>query len=359
MTEPSAGDRPIAAHAAEGRQHPVQRALPVTLPRFPLAHLPTPLHDARCLARAIGVDRLLVKRDDLTGFGAGGNKVRKLEFLIGEALALGADTLIAVGGPQSNAVRTAMIAARAAGLDPIAVFYGSPPAERDGNLLLESLVGTRFVFTGDPDRGSVEPAADALAAELRGAGQRPCVLARGAATPVGDAGYVEATAELEAQLAEKDARPEVLVVANGSGGTHAGLLAGAAWIHATYRVVGILVSRSRADMAPRVLGLAQGTADLLRLGVTIDAADVHLEDGYIGGGYGAPTTECGAAIRLALETEGLVLDPVYTGKAMAGLVGLVRRGEIARDATVVFVHTGGEPGLYARHADYAEGARPA
>jgi len=370
MTEPAAGERPfaagerpiaapIAAPIASGPRHAAQRPLPVDLPRFPLAHLPTPLHDARRLARAIGVDRLLVKRDDLTGFGAGGNKVRKLEFLIGEALAQGADTVIAVGGPQSNAVRTAMIAARVAGLDPIAVLYGSPPPERDGNLLLEFLVGTRFVFTGDPDRGSTEPAADALAAELRAAGRRPCVIARGAATPVGDAGYVEASAELEAQLAEMDARPEVLVVANGSGGTHAGLLAGASWVQATYRVEGILVSRGRADMAPRLLRLAQSTADLLRLGVTIEAADVNLEDGYIGGGYGIPTAECGAAIRLALETEGLVLDPVYTGKAMAGLVGLVRRGAIARDATVLFLHTGGEPGLYARHADYAEAAKPA
>jgi 1-aminocyclopropane-1-carboxylate deaminase/D-cysteine desulfhydrase-like pyridoxal-dependent ACC family enzyme len=112
-------------------------------------------------------------------------------------------------------------------------------------------------------------------------------------------------------------------------------------------------------MAPRLLGLAQGTADLLHLGVKIGAADVHIEDAYMGGGYGIPTAECDAAIRLALETEGLVLDPVYTGKAMAGLAGLVRRGAIARDATVVFVHTGGEPGLYARHADYAEAARPA
>ena len=336
-----------------------QRRPPVELPRFPLAHLPTPLQEAPRLARAIGVERLLVKRDDLTGFGAGGNKVRKLEFLLGEALAQRADTLIAVGAPQSNAVRTAMIAARVAGMEPIAVFYGSPPEERGGNLLLDALAGARVVYTGDPDRGSTEPAAEALAAELRAAGRRPYVLVRGAASPVGDAGYVEATAELEDQLRDRGLRPDVLVVANGSGGTHAGLLAGAAWVGASHAIVGVLVSRSRAAMEPRLLALAQETADLLRLGVRIDPAAVALEEGFVGPGYGIGTPEGAEAIRLALRTEGLVLDPVYTGKAMAGLIGMVRTGRIARSSTVIFLHTGGEPGLYAHHADFAEGARPA
>ena len=213
---PGGGDRSAARRpvdrtrrgARRSRRGPVsQRPLPVELPRFRLASLPTPLHDAPRLARAIGVDRLLVKRDDLTGFAGGGNKVRKLKFLVGDALATGADTLIATGGPQSNAVRTAMVAARVAGLDPIAVLYGAPPPGREGNLLLDVLAGARLVFTGDPDRAATEAAAEQLAVELRAAGRRPYVLPRGAATPVGDAGYVEAAAELAAQLEEIDVQP--------------------------------------------------------------------------------------------------------------------------------------------------------
>ena len=326
----------------------MQRPLPVDLPRFRLGLLPTPLHDAPRLARAIGVARLLVKRDDLTGFAGGGNKVRKLEFLIGDALAKGADTIIAVGGAQSNAVRTAMVAARAAGLDPIAVMYGDPPATHGGNLLLDDLAGARLVFTGRADRASMEPAAEALAAELRAAGRRPYVIPRGGATPVGDAAYVEACAELVDQLATLGADPTTLIVATGSCGTQAGLIAGAAWLGVPFEVTGVLVSRPRGEAVPRLLALAQATADLLELGVRIDPRDVRVEDGFLGPGFGIASPEGGAAQRLALTTEGLVLDPTYTAKALAGLLGHLRNGRIRAQSTVVFVHTGGEPALYAR-----------
>ncbi len=330
----------------------IQRALPVELPRFRLARLPTPLHDAPRLARAIGVSRLLIKRDDLTGFAGGGNKVRKLEFLIGDALAKGADTLIAAGGPQSNAVRTAMVAARVAGLEPIAMLYGAPPPTREGNLLLDVLAGARLVFTGRQDRASTEPAAEALAAELRAAGRRPYVLPRGAATPVGDAAYVEASAELAVQLAEMGVDPEAIVVASGSCGTQAGLIAGAAWLGASYRVTGILVSRPRAEAVPRLLALARASARLLRLRTRIGLRDVHVDDDFMGPGFGLASAEGDAALRLALTSEGLVLDPVYTAKAMAGLMRLVACGTFSRAASLVFVHTGGEPALYARHSLY-------
>lgn len=328
-----------------------QRPLPVELPRVRLAALPTPLQDAPRLARAIGVDRLLVKRDDLTGFAGGGNKVRKLEFLLGDALAIGADTLIATGGPQSNAVRTAMVAARVAGLEPIAVLYGVAPPRREGNLLLDELAGARLVFTGDPDRTATEAAAAELAAELRAAGRRPYVLPRGAATPVGDAGYVEAAAELAAQLDELGVRPAAIVVANGSGGTQAGLLAGAAWLGAAFRVTGILVSRPRREAVPRLLELARATAALLHLATAIEPGDVHVEEGLPGAVFGVLSAAGEAALRLALTTEGLVLDPVYTAPALAGLMRLVERGTFDPAAPLVFVHTGGEPALYARHGE--------
>jgi 1-aminocyclopropane-1-carboxylate deaminase len=327
----------------------MQRALPVDLPRFRLAQLPTPLHDAPRLARAIGVSRLLVKRDDLTGFAGGGNKVRKLEFLVGDALAKGADTLIAVGGPQSNAVRTAMVAARVAGLEPIAVMYGDPPVTPEGNLLLDELAGARLIFTGRADRASMEPAAEALAAELRAAGRRPYVIPRGGATPVGDAAYVEAFAELADQLGALDADPSIVIVATGSCGTQAGLIAGAAWLGVSYEVTGILVSRPREEAVPRLLALARSSALLLELGARIGPRNVRVEDGFLGPGFGLASPEGDAALRLALTTEGLILDPTYTAKALAGLIGLVDGGTIPAAASVVFLHTGGEPALYARH----------
>ncbi len=337
----------------------VQRPLPVELPRFRLAQLPTPLHDAPRLARAIGVARLLIKRDDLTGFAAGGNKVRKLELLVGDALARDADTLIAVGGPQSNAVRTAMVAARAAGLDPIAVFYGDPPPTREGNLLLDALAGARLEFTGDPDREKTEPAAEALAERLRAEGRRPYVLPRGGATPIGDAAYVEAAAELASQLEAADVRPAAVVVATGSCGTQAGLVAGRAWLGATWDVLGIAVSRPRDESAARVLELARATSALLRLDAPILPADVHVDDRWIGRGFGKASPEGDAALRLALATEGLVLDPVYTAKAMAAAIDLIAGGTIPAEASLVFLHTGGEPTLYARHAAYDSSVPPA
>jgi D-cysteine desulfhydrase len=326
------------------------RPLPVELPRFRLAQLPTPLHDAPRLARAIGVARVLVKRDDLTGFAAGGNKVRKMEFLVGDALARGADTIIAVGGPQSNAVRTAMIAARAAGLEPIAVMYGDPPPVREGNLVLDDLAGARLAFTGDADRTTMEPAAEALAAELRAAGRHPYVIPRGGATAVGDAGYVEASAELADQLAALGAAPAHLVVATGSCGTQAGLIAGAAWLGVPYHVIGILVSRPRSEAVPRLLELARSTAELLGLGVAIGPDDVRVDDRFLGPGFGIPSPEGIAAQRLALATEGLVLDATYTAKALAGLIGLINDGTITPDASLIFVHTGGDPAVYAHRS---------
>lgn len=327
----------------------MRRALPVDLPRFRLGQLPTPLHDAPRLARALGVSRVLVKRDDLTGFAGGGNKVRKMEFLIGDALAGGADTIVAVGGPQSNAVRTALVAARAAGLEPIAVMYGEPPAELEGNLVLDDLAGARLIFTGDADRASIEPAAEALAAELRAAGRRPYVIPRGGATAIGDAGYVDASAEIADQLEGMGAAPAHLVVATGSCGTQAGLIAGAAWLGAPYAVHGVLVSRPRDESVPRLLALAEDTAELLQLGVRIGADDVLVDDRFLAPGFGIPSAEGAAAQRLALATEGLLLDPVYTAKALAGLIGLINDGTIRSDASLLFVHTGGEPAVYARH----------
>ncbi|MBI4769277.1 MAG: D-cysteine desulfhydrase family protein [Chloroflexi bacterium] len=320
--------------------------------RHPLALLPTPLVEAPRLSRALG-PRILIKRDDLTGFGGGGNKVRGLEFYLAEALAREADVIVTGAGPQSNHVRATCAAARAAGLGAVAVMFGTRPEAPQGNLLLDMLLGAEIRFTNNPDRGSVDPGIEAAAEGLRAAGRRPYVIPRGGASALGALGYVACARELGEQLAAIGARADWVVLAAGGCGTQAELLAGAKIHGAGFRVLGITVSRPGAECVERVAGFAVGAGKLLGTGITLGAGEVMVREGYIGPGYGIPTPEGIAAIRLVAQTEGLFLDPTYTGKAMAGLMGEIRAGRIGKDETVVFLHTGGEPGLFA-HPEIVE-----
>jgi D-cysteine desulfhydrase len=313
----------------------------VALPRSPLATLPTPLHPAPRLSEAIGVE-VWFKRDDLTGFGLGGNKVRGLEYLMGDALAAGCDCLVTGAGPQSNWAMLAALAARRSGLDPHLVFYGSPvpPA---GNLLLDEVIGAEVHYTGDPDRTSVDAGIEALAEKLRAAGHRPYVLPRGGATVLGSAGYLRASVELAGQLADAGLIPTQLWLATGSCGTQAGLVAGARWLRAPYRVTGVSVSRPVAECTDRVSALAEGAAELLglpRAGPT-GTTDVIVLGGHIGPGYGTPSADGSAAAELVARTEGVFLDPVFAAKAMAALIETVPIGP------VVFLVSGGAPTLFA------------
>ncbi len=319
----------------------------VELPRLPLATLPTPLEEAPRLTQALGGPRILLKRDDLTGLALGGNKVRKLEYLLAEALSQGADVLVTGAGPQSNHVRLAAAAARKVGLDAVLVMYSAAPAEVQGNYLLDRLLGAEVIFTGSADRSSVDRALDEVADDLRRHGRRPYVIPRGGASPLGSVGYLAAVLELEAQRAARQMQVDHLVCAVGSCGTLAGLWLGATWLQVPYRLWGISVSRPRDECLARVQSLAAGAAQVVELVLPPSAEMPTVLDGYLGPGYGIPSVEAIEAIRLLARTEGVFLDPVYTGKAMAGLVDLVRRGEIRRDETVIFLHTGGAPSLFA------------
>ncbi|MDI6894354.1 MAG: D-cysteine desulfhydrase family protein [Bacillota bacterium] len=320
------------------------------LPRLHLAGLPTPLEEAVGLERLFPGVHLFLKRDDLTHAALGGNKARKLEFLFADVRRQDADVVLTVGGPQSNHARiTAALAARL-GLECILVLEGEEPEERQGNLLLDRLLGAEVRFAGArPAQEVMEEAA----ADLRARGRHPYPIPVGGSTPLGAVGYCLAMQEMLAQAAGMGVVAHRVYVATGSGGTQAGLVLGGRVLDPALRVTGISVSRSSGESRPRVADLATGAARLLGLPVTVSAGEVEVLDDYIGPGYGIPTPACLEAIRLLAREEGVLLDPVYTGKAMGALVDHLRRGVVKPGENVVFWHTGGSPTLFA-YSQYLE-----
>lgn len=319
-------------------------------PRFLLATLPTPLVRAERLERVLGGPPIWIKRDDLTGFALAGNKARKLEFTVGEAMARGCDVIVTGGGPGSNHCRGTAAAARAAGLACAVVMYGDEPQTGGANLAMIRWFGAVVRFTGDPDRGSVDPALERAAKELEADGRRPYLLPRGGATSVGCYGYALAALELAEQLDGAGVEPAAIVLATGSCGTQAGLLAGAAAIDRGWRVVGATVSRPPEECRDRVLELSTGCARLLG-GPAPGPERVEIVDAR-GPGHGIPSDEGRRAARLAGEAEGMLLDPVFTAKAMGVLVALIEDG---LDGPAVFVHTGGEVEAIEERGDAGDG----
>ncbi len=318
-------------------------------PRFPLATLPTPLHPLERLSEHLGGPRILIKRDDLTGLALGGNKTRKLEYLLADALAHDATHLITEGGWQSNHCRQTAAAARAAGLESALVLNCPHPDPPDqGNLLLDRLFGAAVHrVTESRER---KPRMSALADELRRAGHRPYVIPTGGSDAVGSLAYAAAALELHQQLLNQGVRPRRLYTAWGSGGTFAGLALGAALFAAPYELLSVLVVP--ADSAQEGIDDAWPiiTAMCQRLAIAnpVDKAALRCDAEHIGAGYGVPTPEALDAIRLLARTEGILLDPVYTAKAFAAMIDHIRAGELTRDDTVVFLHTGGAPVLFDR-----------
>ncbi|GAB2695165.1 1-aminocyclopropane-1-carboxylate deaminase/D-cysteine desulfhydrase [Kitasatospora kifunensis] len=312
------------------------------LPRIGLTAAPTPLQPAPRLSRKLGAE-IWFKRDDLTGTGLGGNKVRALEYLVADALARGSDCLVTGAGTQSNWAMLAALAARRCGLDPYLVYYGSP-CEPTGNHALAELIGADIRFTGSAQRVSVDTTIDELADQLATAGRRPYRLPRGGATALGACGYVRASLELAAQLLAADLSPEMVWLATGSCGTQAGLLAGARLLGTPYRVTGVTVSRPAAECAERVAALTTQVTEVLAIPPTAaDSGDVVIVDGYGGPGYGLPSGAGDDAARLVARTEGIFLDPVFGAKSMAALIDAARQGRIA--GPVVFLVSGGAPTL--------------
>jgi len=300
--------------------------------RLPLAHLPTPLEPAPRLSEALGAE-IQVKRDDCTGLALGGNKARKLEWLLADALARGCDTLVTAGGAQSNFCRMTAAAAARTGLGCELVLAGDTPGRATGNLVLDALFGATLHFAGAHDWRMLEAQVAEIAQKL---GPRAYPMPIGGASPVGALAYVEAGEELMGQC---DAPPDWVVVADGSGGTHAGLLVG---LPPQVRILGVDVARPPQPHVDRIPQLAAEAAALA--GRPGPQGEVIVVD-HTGPHYAAITDECREAVRLAARTEGLLLDPVYTGKALAGLAAAIREGRVT--GRVVFWHTGGAPALFA------------
>lgn len=321
-----------------------------TLERFPLAYLPTPLEPMSRLTRALSGPELWIKRDDLTGLATGGNKTRKLELLIGDALAQNADLILTVGAPQSNHCRQTAAAAARAGLQCVLVLRGQPlPREKwTGNLLLDDLLGARVVWSRD-----LEPvmALQAAAEAERAAGRNAYVIPYGGSNAIGAAAYALAFDEVWGQAAELKTTFDRVVFATSSGGTQAGLVAGAGACGYRGQVLGISVDKTGGTLRQEVLALVPRVAERLGLDLTVGPGEVIVDDRYLGAGYGVVTQAEREAIRTVAQAEGILLDPVYTGKAMAGLLGLIRSGEVGSRERVLFWHTGGLPALFAYSAD--------
>lgn len=311
--------------------------------RLPLGLLPTPLHPLPHLSAELGVE-VWVKRDDLTGLGLGGNKVRKLEFLLAAAQAADADIILTTGGPQSNHAMLTAAACRRLGLDCELVLKQRGVLD-GGNVLLDELIGVPITWVDTDGYDDVYAVMDARVAELQSAGRRPYLIPVGGSVPLGSLGYVACVAEIAEQAAAAGVDFDHIVCATGSGGTQAGLTVGAAIHLPTTPVTGYDVGVG-GDPAPVIAELINGTAELLGHDLRIAPTDVRVHDA-LGPGYSKPSESGVAGMQLMARTEGLILDPVYSGKAFGGLVDGIRAGQYAPGSRVLFVHTGGAGGLFA------------
>ncbi len=328
------------------------------LPRVTLGNYPTPLMEARHLSAALGGPRIIIKRDDLTGLALGGNKCRKLEYVLADAQQRGIDTLITTGSSQSNHALQTAAAGRKLGMETYLVLVKGVHVETQGNLLLHNILNSEvnILDVADPSEmfTTLLEKMNELADELRSKGRNPLVIPAGAEVPLGTAGWVNAAEEIGQQLKEQKIDAQYAVLALGGGGTHAGLVLGFKQLKLPLGVVGISVLYEKKSKAiDEVVIMVNETAKLLALDVAVTPDEVTVYDDYIGQGYGIITDDCIEAIRLVAQMEGVFLDPVYTGKAMAGLIDLIRKGQFTPKDTVVFVHTGGLPAVFAYHQELA------
>lgn len=314
------------------------------IPTLPIGSFPTAVHEMPRLRAALGSGpRLLIKRDDANGFAFGGNKVRKLQLVGARALGEGADTLITAGAIQSNHARVTAATAVTLGMKCVLVVNGRPPDKPTGNALLDNLLGAQIEYVASRDERAA--AIHAIAERLRSRGAHPFEIPIGASIPLGATSFVLAVGELLDQIPS----PTAIVHASSSGGTQAGLVAGCALFEAPTRVLAVSADEPAPVLTDLVRGLVRGVGDLLDVSgdELCESHPIEADDRFVGAGYGIPTEASIAAIELVARTEAIFLDPVYTAKAMAGLISYVREGRFRESDTVLFWHTGGQPALFA------------
>lgn len=317
------------------------------LPRTGLGFFPTPVQELKRLSYLLGGPQIFIKRDDQSGVACGGNKVRKLEYLVADALSMEADTLVTGGAAQSNHCRQTAAAASIAGLECHLALGGEAVEHYQGNVLLDRLLGATIHWCGENRKGEQIPD---ICNDLRRMGRIPYVVPYGGSNPVGAAGFVEAICELNRQ--QQDSVPQFshVLFASSSGGTHAGMLVGGKLCSIETSFVGVAIDKDEMDgvsLEEHIIDLAYQTAELIDLNTSFTTQDLVLSRDYLGGGYGVVGKPEKEAISLLAELEGILLDPVYTGRALAGLIGMIRKGDLNSQDRVLFWHTGGLPALFA------------
>jgi len=317
------------------------------MPRVSLGFFPTPLVELSKLSKKLDGPRIFMKRDDNTGLALGGNKTRKLEFILGDALAQGADTVITAGAVQSNHCRQTAAAAASLGLECHLVLGGEEPDHFDGNLLLDKIFASYFHWAGKNRKGEDIPQ---IVEQLKKQGKRTYVVPYGGSNELGAVAFVEAFKELESQRQSFQTSFTYIVFASSSGGTQAGLMLGKKVLRSSSQIVGINIDKGETDKVPfdqYIVSLANRTAKLMGEKYEFSDEDLILNSDYVGEGYGVIGALENEAISLTAQTEGILLDPVYTGRAMGGLIDMIRSGKVKTTDSVLFWHTGGAPALFA------------
>lgn len=321
-------------------------------PRVPLAHLPTPLEFLPRLTKHLGGPNVYVKRDDCTGLGTGGNKTRKLEFLMADAIKKKADVIITQGAVQSNHARQTAAAAAKIGMKCELVFEkrvadATTAYKESGNVFLDKLFGANIheVANGSDMTKEMEDLSD----QLRERGSSPYIIPGGGSNPIGALGYVDCVIELIAQAKSKDITFDSIIMATGSAGTQAGLVVGSKITKSNIPVLGIGVNAPKEAQEEKVFKLASDLSDFMGLPSLVSRDDVVANCDYVGDGYGIPTPEMNKALLQLARLEGLLFDPVYSGKGLAGMIDLIGKGYFENQKNIVFIHTGGAAGLFAYH----------
>ncbi len=327
-----------------------------SIPRVHLGEFPTPLQELKNLSRELGGPRIFIKRDDMTGLGLGGNKLRKLEYALADAQAQGATAVITVGGPQSNHVRLTAAACNKLGLKSVLVIRGLLPEKPTGNLLIDHILGPSEIHyvgaDGFPSKGELDRVADEKAEEiaetLRSQGEVPYFIPNGCRSIHGAMGYSSCVLEMVGQFRERQLAPTAVFSAVGTTSTYTGLILGAhLFTQDQLRVIGISVANPSETVRERAIRQLDEALSTFELGSSISPEAVVALDQYVGDGYAIPTPAMKEAVLLTAQTEGILLDPVYTGKTMAGLIDQVRQGAFSKEDIVTLLHTGGAPALFA------------